>query len=178
MFALESLSLVGETYETSQSARRACDFLVSKQRADGGWGESYKVCHSFRTYSDECSVWGQTCEACVWVEHENTQVVQTSWAAMALMYANYPHTEPIKNAVTLVMSRQLPVRCLVPLFVSSFNVFSPLQDGSWAQEAIEGIFNRTCAISYPNFKFSFTIWMLGKAHKYLEERDALPLKRG
>ena len=47
MFALESLSLVGETYETSQSARRACDFLVSKQRADGGWGESYKVCHSF-----------------------------------------------------------------------------------------------------------------------------------
>ena len=46
MFALESLSLVGETYETSQSARRACDFLISKQRADGGWGESYKVCHS------------------------------------------------------------------------------------------------------------------------------------
>ena len=43
MFALESLSLVGETYETSQSARRACDFLVRKQRADGGWGESYKV---------------------------------------------------------------------------------------------------------------------------------------
>jgi lanosterol synthase len=45
MFALESLSLVGETYETSESARRACDFLVSKQRADGGWGESYKVRH-------------------------------------------------------------------------------------------------------------------------------------
>ncbi|KAH9072141.1 terpene synthase, partial [Lactarius deliciosus] len=93
MFALESLSLVGETYETSESARRACDFLVSKQRADGGWGESYK-----------------TCEACVWIEHENTQVVQTSWAAMALMYAKYPHTEPISKAVALVMSRQLPVR--------------------------------------------------------------------
>ena len=46
MFALESLSLVGETYETSESARRACDFLVSKQRADGGWGESYKVCYT------------------------------------------------------------------------------------------------------------------------------------
>jgi lanosterol synthase len=45
MFALESLSLVGETYGTSESARRACDFLVSKQKADGGWGESYKVCH-------------------------------------------------------------------------------------------------------------------------------------
>jgi lanosterol synthase len=123
------------------------------------------------------SICGQTCEACVWVEHDNTQVVQTSWAAMALMYAKYPHTEPIKKAVALVMSRQLPVRCLVPLFVSPYNVFF-IQDGSWAQEAIEGIFNRTCAISYPNFKFSFTIWMLGKAQKYLAERDALPLKCG
>jgi hypothetical protein len=29
---------------------------------------------------------------------------------MALMYAKYPHTEPIEKAVALVMSRQLPVR--------------------------------------------------------------------
>ena len=43
MFALESLSLVGETYSTSSVARKACEFLVSKQREDGGWGESYKV---------------------------------------------------------------------------------------------------------------------------------------
>lgn len=42
-FALESLSLVGETYETSVASRRACEFLIKKQRADGGWGESYKV---------------------------------------------------------------------------------------------------------------------------------------
>ncbi len=59
----------------------------------------------------------QACEACVWVEHENTQVVQTSWAAMALMYAKYPHTEPIVKAVRLVMSRQLPVCGLVSLCV-------------------------------------------------------------
>ena len=54
-------------------------------------------------------------------------------------------------------------------------VFSSRQDGSWAQEAIEGIFNKSCAISYPNFKFSFTIWMLGKAQKYLEEKGSLGL---
>ena len=29
---------------------------------------------------------------------------------MSLMYAEYPHTEPIAKAVALVMSRQLPVR--------------------------------------------------------------------
>jgi len=59
---------------------------------------------------DRGSFIGQTCEACVWIEHEDTQVVQTSWAAMALMYAKYPYTEPIEKAVALVMSRQLPVR--------------------------------------------------------------------
>ncbi|VDC00966.1 unnamed protein product [Peniophora sp. CBMAI 1063] len=137
MFACESLQLVGETYTNSTCARRACDFLLSHQREDGGWGESFK-----------------TCELEAWVEHEQTQVVQTCWAALALMNAEYPHPEPIAKAVKLVMSRQLP-------------------DGSWPQEAIEGIFNNSCAISYPNFKFAFTIWMLGRAHKYLKARDAL-----
>jgi lanosterol synthase len=118
MFALESFAFAGETYETSESARRACDYLVGKQRVDGGWGESYKVCHHLlQRHSDEAQVLVQSCEACVWVEHENTQVVQTSWAAMALMYAKYPHTEPIVKAVKLVMSRQLPVCGLVSLGV-------------------------------------------------------------
>ncbi|EIW79190.1 terpene synthase [Coniophora puteana RWD-64-598 SS2] len=135
MFACESLSLVGETYGTSAHAKRACEFLISKQRADGGWGESYK-----------------SCEQAAWVEHADTQVVQTCWAAMALIHAGYPDAEPIKAAVKLVMERQLA-------------------DGSWPQEAIEGVFNKNCAISYPNFKFSFPIWMLGRAHAYLNELD-------
>ncbi|TFK98472.1 terpenoid cyclases/protein prenyltransferase alpha-alpha toroid [Pterulicium gracile] len=135
-FALESLSLVGETYETSKSARRACEFLVGKQRGDGGWGESYK-----------------SCEQSAWVEHEETQIVQTCWAVMALIYARYPERGPIERGVRLVMGRQL-------------------DDGSWPQEAIEGVFNKNCMISYPNFKFSFSIWMLGRADKYLRELDA------
>jgi lanosterol synthase len=47
MFATESLALLGETYETSPYSRRACEFLVSKQRADGGWGESYQVRYQY-----------------------------------------------------------------------------------------------------------------------------------
>lgn len=42
-FALESLALGGEDYSNSAAVRRACHFLLSKQREDGGWGESYKV---------------------------------------------------------------------------------------------------------------------------------------
>ena len=34
---------------------------------------------------------------------------------------------------------------------------------------MEGIFNKSVTIAYPNFKFSFTIWMLGRAHHYLNE---------
>ncbi|KZT70711.1 terpene synthase [Daedalea quercina L-15889] len=132
-FACESLSLVGETYENSPYLRKACEFLLSHQRADGGWGESYK-----------------SCETSTWVEHEQTQVVQTCWATMALIYAHYPKPEPIERAVRLVMSRQNT-------------------DGSWSQEAMEGIFNKSVTIAYPNFKFSFTIWMLGRAHHYLNE---------
>jgi lanosterol synthase len=44
MFALESLASVGETYENSEHVRKGCDFFVSKQREDGGWSESYRVC--------------------------------------------------------------------------------------------------------------------------------------
>ena len=43
MFALESLATVGETYKTSNYAKRGCDYLLSKQREDGGWSECYKV---------------------------------------------------------------------------------------------------------------------------------------
>ncbi|KAJ3855089.1 terpenoid cyclases/protein prenyltransferase alpha-alpha toroid [Lentinula lateritia] len=133
MFATESLALVGENYGNSPYSKRACEFLISKQRSDGGWGESYK-----------------SCEQAAWIEHKDSQVVQSCWAAMALMYAGYPYAEPLEKAVKLVMDRQLP-------------------DGSWAQEAIEGVFNKNCAIAYPNFKFSFPIWMLGKAHWYLKK---------
>lgn len=43
MFALGSLASVGETYQHSEHARMGCDFLISKQREDGGWSESFKV---------------------------------------------------------------------------------------------------------------------------------------
>ena len=43
MFVLGALASVGETYETSARVRRTCAFLLDKQMADGGWGESYMV---------------------------------------------------------------------------------------------------------------------------------------
>lgn len=34
-------------------------------------------------------------------------------------------------------------------------------DGEWKQEAVEGVFNKSCCIGYPNYKFTFTIKALG-----------------
>ncbi|GJJ68776.1 lanosterol synthase [Entomortierella parvispora] len=129
MFACESLSSVGQSYENSEPVRKACEFLLSKQRADGGWGESYKSCEQHR-----------------YVEHDETQVVQTSWALMALMAAKCPNQEAIRRGVKMIMDRQQP-------------------DGQWKQEAIEGIFNHSCSISYGNYKHIFTIWALGRYSK-------------
>lgn len=50
-------------------------------------------------------------------------MVQTAWVVITLLHANYPDKDRIKKAVKVIMDRQL-------------------SDGSWAQEQIEGIFNR------------------------------------
>ncbi|KAM3065668.1 Lanosterol synthase (Oxidosqualene--lanosterol cyclase) [Clarireedia jacksonii] len=110
-FALESLASTGQTWQTSERVKRACNFLADKQMDDGGWGES--------------------------------QVVNTAWAVLALMSARYPRKRVVERGLELIRSRQQP-------------------NGEWLQEAIEGVFNRTCMIGYPNYKFVFPIRALGR----------------
>ncbi|KAL2376740.1 Lanosterol synthase erg7A [Blastomyces dermatitidis] len=107
MFALESLSLVGETYENSERVRRGCEFLVNKQMDDGGWGESYL-----------------SSERKVYTHYKTSQVVQTSWACLALMEADYPDKEVLKRAMKLIMKKQS-------------------RNGEWPQNGIEGVFNQS-----------------------------------
>jgi squalene cyclase len=51
----------------------------------------------------------QACATMKWENHERSQVVQTSWAIMALIYAQYPHRKVFERGTRLVMERQLPV---------------------------------------------------------------------
>lgn len=73
MFALESLALAGEHYDNSASVRRACEFLVNKQMADGGWGESYK-----------------SCETEQYVHNQSSQVVNTAWGKHKALQLSQP----------------------------------------------------------------------------------------
>jgi lanosterol synthase len=82
-FVLVGLQSVGEDFNNSESVKRACEFLVSKQRDDGGWGEHWT-----------------SCETGEYVQHPaKSQVVQTAWAVLALMYARYPDDEHIRSGL-------------------------------------------------------------------------------
>lgn len=76
----------------------------------------------------------------------------TAWAVIGLLKAKYPDVEPIRKGIRLIMERQQA-------------------NGEWLQEAIEGVFNKSCMISYPNYKFTFTIKALGMfATRYPDEK--------
>jgi lanosterol synthase len=125
MFALEALNTVHKNYENCEAVKRGCDFLVSKQLPDGGWSESMK-----------------SCETHTYVNSSKSLVVQTAWALIGLILADYPNQEVITKGIKLLMDRQLP-------------------SGEWKFEDIEGVFNHSCAIEYPSYKFLFTIKALG-----------------
>lgn len=90
-FATETLALVGEPLE-SPTMRKACEFLLGKQNADGGWGEDFNACVTQE-----------------WVPNpDGSQVVNTAWAVMALINAGGPkHADAIERGVRFIMSRQL-----------------------------------------------------------------------
>ena len=81
-FGLECLQSIGENYSNSDSCKRGCDFLIEKQREDGGWGESYR-----------------SCEEGVYIQHESSQVVNTAWAVMGLLIAGYPDEKKIQRGI-------------------------------------------------------------------------------
>ena len=88
-FALEALACGEEYYNNSEEVKLGCNFLVSKQRADGSWGESYESCVKIK-----------------YVQHDKGQIINTAWSLLGLMIAKYPNQEVIDNAIRFLHSRQ------------------------------------------------------------------------
>ena len=142
--------------EIDTTIQKAVAWILKDQREDGSWYGSWGICFSYagmfaleslasvgRTYDNDdharraCKFfldrqmadggWGESYRSCttgVYTPHERSQVVQTCWVIIALLEAEYPEREPLERAVKMVMSRQQ-------------------KDGSWEQEAIEGVFNKS-----------------------------------
>ncbi|KAF2468015.1 lanosterol synthase [Lindgomyces ingoldianus] len=162
------------TKEIREFKARCIEYIRKSQSADGSWYGSWGICFTYaamfgmeslacagENYANSERVrrgckflldrqmpdggWGETyrsCETGVYHQHPQSQVVQTAWVVLALLEAQFPDREPLERACRLIMSRQQ-------------------KNGEWKQEAIEGVFNKSCMISYPNYKFIFTIKALG-----------------
>lgn len=158
----------------AEALRKAEAFLRAQQRTDGSFEGSWGVCFSYGTWfavaglralgapaSDPAlqaarrfllshqradGAWGETAESCRarhWVEAETGQVVTTAWALLALMEAGEAPRSAIDRGLTFLCSRQQV-------------------DGSYPNERIAGVFNRTCAIHYDNYLKIFPTWVFGR----------------
>ncbi|CAM0910966.1 unnamed protein product [Alopecurus aequalis] len=93
-FAIEGLSAVGQCYNNSTCIRKACQFLLSKQLRNGGWGESHLSSRT-KAYTN--------------LDGEKSHIVNTAWAMLALMKAGQVERDPspLHKAARLIMNMQL-----------------------------------------------------------------------
>ncbi|KAL0410335.1 UNVERIFIED_CONTAM: Lupeol synthase [Sesamum latifolium] len=93
-FAVEGLVACGKNYNNSPTLQKACKFLLSKQLPDGGWGESY-LSSSNKVYTN--------------VEGDRSNLVQTSWALLALINARQGEIDPlpIHRGIKLLINSQM-----------------------------------------------------------------------
>lgn len=88
--------------------------------------------------------WGEHYRSCLekrYVEHPESQVVMTSWALLALLEVLEPQHEAIRRGVAWLRAQQQP-------------------DGSWPQQAVNGVFFGTAMLDYRLYKSYFPTWAL------------------
>ena len=93
-FGVEALSKAkGKGYHDdavlAASINKACAFLVGKQKADGGWGETF-----------------ESCSKLVYTEAPTSQAVNTAWALLALMAAEFSERKVIESGINVLLNRQ------------------------------------------------------------------------
>ena len=125
-----------QTKEISQ----ACEFLLSKQNADGGWGETFMVTVIFYTsklmqVSLVSPVSMFKTRNLKWLTphgpyfHFLRQIIRTLSQSKEEYRSVKLRKQPCSTVQQLIVSRQLP-------------------NGDWAPEDITGVFNKNCMISY------------------------------
>ncbi|KAG6627902.1 lupeol synthase-like [Carya illinoinensis] len=93
-FAVGGLAAFGKNYKNCHALRKACEFLLSKQLPNGGWGESY--------LSSQNKVWTN-------IEGNRANLVQTAWVVLSLIEAGQAEIDPtpIHRGVRLLINSQM-----------------------------------------------------------------------
>ena len=80
-YVIDALIYVGES-PNAPYIQKACHFISTKQREDGGWGESFEVSYHINLKYLICF---KSCVKQTWVEHEKSQTVNTAWSLIGLI---------------------------------------------------------------------------------------------
>jgi lanosterol synthase len=91
--------------------------------------------------------WGETIDSCrqrVYSSTPDGQVVMTAWALLGLAQSELANSDAVRAGTRFLRRRQQ-------------------SDGGWPEETIAGVFNRTCAINYDNYRQIFGLWALAAA---------------
>ena len=124
MFGVRGLMAAGAR-PGDPALRLACRWLLDRQRGDGGWGEHHSGCLTGR-----------------YVQHQESQVIQTAWALMALLEAHDPDWTAISRGVRFLLDRQG-------------------KDGAWPRQDVAGVYARTGLLDYPLYRQYFPLHALG-----------------
>ena len=105
--------------------RSACRWLLDRQRGDGGWGEHHSGCVPGR-----------------YVAHEESQIIQTAWAMIALLEAGDSNWNAISMGAGFLLDTQNA-------------------DGTWPRQDMAGVFFRTALLDYVLYRQYFPLHALG-----------------
>lgn len=136
MFGIRGLLATG-AHESDSAVRSAANWLLDRQHADGGWGEHHSGCHT-----------GQ------FKDHEESHVVQTAWALIALLESNDSNWSAISRGVQYLVNTQA-------------------DDGTWPKQDMTGVFFRTALLDYVLYRQYFPLHALGLYERRRRSREKL-----
>ncbi len=117
--------------------RLACEWLLDRQQKDGGWGEHHSGCLTGR-----------------YVAHNESQVIQTAWALIALLEAGDSNWAAISQGARFLLNTQDA-------------------EGAWPRQDMAGIFFRTALLDYVLYRQYFPLHALGLYEQRRRTRLAL-----